>query len=1045
MPALGFTIGYTMGNVFFAEHKQGSRLNDKRIQSSEYGNMIPIIYGTMRAAGEVVWQTDLEEHVSGGGGKGGGSGEPDTATYTASFAILLCEGPIVGVFKIWANGRLMYDGTNATAFPFTLYLGDEAQMPDPTMEAHLGAGNVPPMRGLAYIVFTDLDMSQFGNTMPNWSFLISTHAEASNLQRVATFTAWDTAYLPRVGAAFDDDGNIIVAQYAFSGALTHTATFPRIVKTYAPDGSFISSVTTDIPTGGGISGEYTEGIFASENAHIAYSNYVTGDTWLVDGVRHGPVIPGPYVSDYSTAYNDGKHAVTVNAAYMLGSYNLLAEYPNTRATLNKYVITGGVPALTASAGYDFGFSGGGGSQYSVHAGNDGFVYVSNSGRGWWKFDQDLNLVWGPTGAGRVYFLNGEGDCPIANMTGGINMVCSDGTFIADFLAFGGPSISAVFHLRIDTDTGNFYEISRVASTNHAGQLPVLALTNGLAIVTDGLLSVCPSAGTAMPLSEIVADLSVRSGMVAAQYDVEQLIDLIDGYMIGQQMTTQSAIQTLMAGYYFGCVESDCRAKFVKKGLPSCCTVTSNDLGAHVSGTEAPAQIQRNRVDELTLPRSITAVFIDIEFDYQKGAQPWQRQTGEGQTTKTMNMPIAMTNTKGKQIADVNGFAAWLERDRATIQLPRNKYAFLEPTDVITVLDKDYSIVDCTEQMARILRMELVAASSQVWVQGPVASAPTFTPPTIPVAQLSDMILLDIPYFSDSARQGVYWVAARGADRESWLGYSLYKSIDGGANYNRVAANNNPDTFGLSSNALADFTDGFVFDEVNYVDVVIGIGSPAPESASRLAVVNGANLTSLGSEMLAFKNAELIAPLTYRLSGLLRGLYGTESFIGTHTSSEVFCLIPATIEGLSPYGEFNAERQYKAVTSGALLASATEVDFTNTGRALKCYAPVLLGGGRNADGDITLQWVRRGRVNNAWLNSVDVPLGEVDERYRVTIYTDATYATVATYLFPVGVAYTTFNITGQMAQFGHLLSSGYCYWGVQQYGQLGLGTEARSVT
>ena len=57
-----------------------------------------------------------------------------------------------------------------------------------------------------------------------------------------------------------------------------------------------------------------------------------------------------------------------------------------------------------------------------------------------------------------------------------------------------------------------------------------------------------------------------------------------------------------------------------------------------------------------------------------------------------------------------------------------------------------------------------------------------------------------------------------------------------------------------------------------------------------------------------------------------------------------------------------------------------------GEGLKPYAPVHLRA-RSVDGDLRLDWIRRTRVPGDGWGEVDVPLGEVRERYRVRV-TDA---------------------------------------------------------
>ncbi len=48
-----------------------------------------------------------------------------------------------------------------------MHPGDETQLPDPLIEAHVGEGQAPAHRGLAYLVVEDLPLADFGNRIPN--------------------------------------------------------------------------------------------------------------------------------------------------------------------------------------------------------------------------------------------------------------------------------------------------------------------------------------------------------------------------------------------------------------------------------------------------------------------------------------------------------------------------------------------------------------------------------------------------------------------------------------------------------------------------------------------------------------------------------------------------------------------------------------------------------------------------------------------------------------------------------------------------------------
>ena len=149
---------------------EGARLENLAVTTSTEGAVIPRVWGRMRLGGNIIWATDFTEHVStstSGGGKGGGQKVTTTSyTYTASFAVALCEGPISGIGRVWADGKPL----DLSGARWRLYPGDEAQQPDPFIEARMGAGNAPAYRGTAYVVFEELDLTPFGNRIPQLSF-----------------------------------------------------------------------------------------------------------------------------------------------------------------------------------------------------------------------------------------------------------------------------------------------------------------------------------------------------------------------------------------------------------------------------------------------------------------------------------------------------------------------------------------------------------------------------------------------------------------------------------------------------------------------------------------------------------------------------------------------------------------------------------------------------------------------------------------------------------------------------------------------------------
>ncbi len=177
---IGGVIGSTIGSVVDSwivsslaptQRIEGARLDSLRITSSTEGAVIPRLYGRMRLGGNIIWATDFREETktsSQGGGKGGGGGGKVKTTeylYYASFAVALCEGPITGIGRIWADGKPM----DMTGVTWRWYPGDEAQAADPFIAAKVGAANTPAYRGTAYVVFEELALNDFGNRLPQLS------------------------------------------------------------------------------------------------------------------------------------------------------------------------------------------------------------------------------------------------------------------------------------------------------------------------------------------------------------------------------------------------------------------------------------------------------------------------------------------------------------------------------------------------------------------------------------------------------------------------------------------------------------------------------------------------------------------------------------------------------------------------------------------------------------------------------------------------------------------------------------------------------------
>jgi Putative phage tail protein len=166
---VGTLVGAGIDRQLFGGRSRGARSATPEIQAASYGEPLPIVRGRMRVSGNLAWAAPVRETTtSSGGGKRG----PSTTSYvySASFAVLLCARPILGIGRVWADGKLIRDASNQWLTPVTMriHTGSERQLPDPLILA--AEGDAPAFRGLAYAVFEDLPLTDFGNRVPNLSF-----------------------------------------------------------------------------------------------------------------------------------------------------------------------------------------------------------------------------------------------------------------------------------------------------------------------------------------------------------------------------------------------------------------------------------------------------------------------------------------------------------------------------------------------------------------------------------------------------------------------------------------------------------------------------------------------------------------------------------------------------------------------------------------------------------------------------------------------------------------------------------------------------------
>ena len=1027
----GWMVGSMAGSLLFPpKAPDGPRLEDKSVQVSTYGQPIPRIYGTHRMAGNVIWSTDLIETATEEGGKGGPS--YTTYSYRASFAVSICQGPIVGIRRIWADGKLIFDQSETNTGPqkdfnaesLAIYLGDESQLPDPTIQAL--QGDTPAYRGQAYVVFTDLQLEKFGNRLPSLTFevvqsgsigarpsslIIPKPASASGTaQRSAvdpeTGYVWTvygngvmTVYDPNnlrivatVNTGIDNPSNIVVCAPARTVWVASSSVFNNPVNVYSADGYALIN-TFDV-------GSFWLAGYDPQSASMLF-----GSSYLLnDSVRRVNVASYAFSTlNFGVSFLwAGVHVPEFNQFVLTGSNTFAAV---TTSSLNFSLVHKLVSADIDTFGVDM-------EPITLDTSRQLVYRVTRK--------SDLSVMVYDPSTRAVTFRT------LTGATGTPN--CIHYHAPTDSLLVG-MSLSSGLVLQFDASTFALRKtiiLSGVTNPIFSFGNPVdfedrvyISSPTGLAVAyLDDTLVPAP-----VPLSTVVTAESALVGLGPSDIGVSELSSvMVAGFSTGGG-AARSGLEQMMMAYQFDAVESGGVVKFVRRGGAVVATLDDADLAAHQPGNDVPTPLPLTRAEEIELPQRITIRYPNPAADYQTGAQSAQRLTGRAMAQGGADLPIVLTDSEALRVAEAALYSAWTARI-STSFVTTHKHAALEPTDVIVAGGNTLRITKRTEN-AGLITFDASFEDGNVFTQSALGAAADIPLQTIPLRSRTALEFLDVPPLRDQDDDAGFYVAVSGyAGR--WDGAIVYKSLDTGASYTELLSITTAATMGHSIDALTAWTGQNVFDETNSVTIVMRNGTLS--SLSELAVLNGGNAALLGEEIIQYKSATLNADGSYTLTGLLRGRKATTT--SGHAQGDRFILLNENSLRRAPsdIGELNLSRVYKAATIGTSLSHSNPVSFTNTGKAIDPLAPAHLGGGRSAAGDVAVTWKRRTRIGGAWRDYADVPLAEAVEIYEVDVFSSGTYTTLKRTLtvstFTSSTLTVTYTAAQQVADFGSTQATVY---------------------
>lgn len=400
-------------------------------------------------------------------------------------------------------------------------------------------------------------------------------------------------------------------------------------------------------------------------------------------------------------------------------------------------------------------------------------------------------------------------------------------------------------------------------------------------------------------------------------------------------------------------------------------IAAEELGCAVE-TAGAARLERSTARARSLPSSVTLTYYDPARDYQTGVARTSTEAAGG-APEHIDLPAVIDADAAKGLVSDQLARRWAGRDRVKIALPPSRMELLPGTTVDLGAEGRWT-VDAVTLDSFVVRADLrpVQVASQPLPGDPGRMLPSTAVPIAPTR----LELAELPAVPGTIADQPLVVAAAS-------GKSIPIAIEIGGRVSTVLTPPRPATFGTTLTSLAPSTSA-LFDLKNSFDVALHDTAQWIESRADDALMGGANMAIVGSELVQFGTATETGSGLFRLSRLLRGRWGTEWAMAAHQAGETFILLdPARLRTLSLSVQ-DIGATLSVTPGGWADAQSPSANLRLTGEALRPPSPVHLDAFVDSSGTLICRWVRRSAEGWAWLDGVDVPLGCSVERYRVVI-------------------------------------------------------------
>jgi hypothetical protein len=480
---------------------------------------------------------------------------------------------------------------------------------------------------------------------------------------------------------------------------------------------------------------------------------------------------------------------------------------------------------------------------------------------------------------------------------------------------------------------------------------------------------------------------------------------VQGYILNNVASLRDSLQPLLAVGLAEVIESGSVIKFVARnkvvqpviidqlelldpnGADSAQTSSTVDSDAY------QPLITLNRLQETDLPLYHVLKYQDRDNEYSISTVSSSRQLVRTSRKVESNSPTVLRRSYAQSVSDSILAQSWIERETAELTLMPSMLR-IEPTDLVGVGDYmntgriiTLKVVSVEEGFAR--RIAAVKSINQPTNNIFISSDRKPIPSQVaPVYGQSKIFIVKSPLLVDSDIDGQSYIASNQTPWPTTVsvyssattsGYTLKKNVTQRAFVGAIQ----PGT--VWQRGVTGIWD-------TSTKLVVKMANGQLSSATDSAVLSGTNTAlvqnSAGTwEVIQFVNATLIAENTYELSRFLRAQRGSDYALDVNVANySTFVVFNTALQDFnftaSELGNvYNLSYGPAVYTIGH--PTFQNESYTVSNETMRCYSPTNVRLDRLGSSYI-ISWKRRARREGDTWDTVDPPLGETFEEYRVTI-------------------------------------------------------------